>query len=68
MDLLDPGIEPGSPALKADSLPVELLGKQGQRMRFNHYQDFCYKSIIEVKRVLLVSCNCHKNATTNLVA
>ena len=31
VDLLDPGIEPGSPALKADSLPVELLGKQGQR-------------------------------------
>ena len=26
-DLPDPGIEPGSPALQADSLPTELLGK-----------------------------------------
>ena len=26
-DLSDPGIEPGSPALEADSLPTELLGK-----------------------------------------
>ena len=26
-DLLDPGIEPGSPALQADSLPTELPGK-----------------------------------------
>ena len=26
-DLSDPGIEPGSPALKADSLPTELPGK-----------------------------------------
>ena len=27
VDLLDPGIEPGSPALQVDSLPVELPGK-----------------------------------------
>ena len=27
MDLLDPGIEPGSPALQADSLPAELPRK-----------------------------------------
>ena len=26
-DLPNPGIEPGSPALQADSLPIELLGK-----------------------------------------
>ena len=26
MDLPDPGIEPGSPALQADSLPTELWG------------------------------------------
>ena len=26
-DLLDPGIEPGSPSLQADSLPAELWGK-----------------------------------------
>ena len=25
--LLDPGIEPGSPTLQADSLPMELSGK-----------------------------------------
>ena len=28
-DLLDPGIEPGSPALQADALPSEPPGKQG---------------------------------------
>jgi len=27
MDLPDPGIKPGSPALQADSLPTELSGK-----------------------------------------
>ena len=27
MDLPNPGIEPGSPALQVDSLPTELLGK-----------------------------------------
>ena len=27
-DLPDPGIEPGSPVLQADSLPAELPGKQ----------------------------------------
>ena len=27
VDLPDPGIEPGSPALQADSLPTELSGK-----------------------------------------
>ena len=27
MDFPDPGIEPGSPALQADSLPSELSGK-----------------------------------------
>ena len=27
MDFPDPGIEPGSPALQADSLPAELSGK-----------------------------------------
>ena len=29
MDLPDPGIEPGSPALQADSLPAEPPGKPG---------------------------------------
>ena len=27
MDLPDPGMEPGSPALQADSLPTEISGK-----------------------------------------
>ena len=31
-DLLDPGIELGSPALQADSLPTELLGKPIKRV------------------------------------
>ena len=31
-DLLDPGIEPGSPALQVDSLPTELSGKHIYRV------------------------------------
>ena len=34
-DLPDPGIEPGSPALQADSLPTELLGKPGTGNNFH---------------------------------
>ena len=30
-DLPDPGIEPGSPALQAEALPSEPLGKQGNK-------------------------------------
>ena len=32
-DLLNPGVEPGSPALQVDSLPTELPGKPQQPMR-----------------------------------
>ena len=41
-DLPDPGIELGSPALKADSLPAELPGKPNwkhmstQKLGYNH--------------------------------
>ena len=35
MDLPDPGIELGSPALQADSLPTELSGKpEGDKKHF----------------------------------
>ena len=33
MDLLDPGIKQGSPALQVDSLPSEPLGKPGSDTR-----------------------------------
>ena len=35
----DPGIEPGSPALQADSLPTELSGKPLNLIKVLHY--FC---------------------------
>ena len=35
-DLPDPGINPGSPALQADSLPTELRGKLKHNLRFSH--------------------------------
>ena len=35
-DLPDPGIEPGSPALQADSLPTELWGKPPTECRRNY--------------------------------
>ena len=31
MDLLDPGIKPGFPALQVDSLPTELSGKSNMQ-------------------------------------
>ena len=34
-DLPNPGIEPGSPALQADSLPAELQGKPEGSLRTN---------------------------------
>ena len=33
VDLSDPGIEPGSPALQADSLPTELSGKPPVKLK-----------------------------------
>ena len=33
MDLPDPGIKPGSPALQADSLPTELSGRDPRDLR-----------------------------------
>ena len=33
VDLPDPGIEPGSPALQADSLPTELSGKPNLKFK-----------------------------------
>ena len=37
MDLPDPGIKPGSPALQADSLPAELPGNR-RRVQMNLFQ------------------------------
>ena len=34
MDLTNPGIEPGSPALQVDSLPTGLLGKSKNYFTF----------------------------------
>ena len=35
-DLLDPGIEPGSPALEGDALTSEPPGKQGKPSKVSH--------------------------------
>ena len=45
VDLPDPGVEPGSPALQADSLPTELSGKKQLRFilwKFNKGSQFLY--------------------------
>ena len=46
-DLPDPGIEPGSPALQADSLPLEPQGKQLVRSSKNpaHYNPVKYQAM-----------------------
>ena len=36
-ELPDPGIEPGSPALQADSLPAELPGKPTERIGAGYF-------------------------------
>jgi len=36
VDLPDPGIVPGSPALQVDSLPTELLGKPSEFVYYNY--------------------------------
>ena len=37
MDLPDPGIEPASPALQADSLPAELSGKPKYLVNLDYF-------------------------------
>ena len=44
MDLPNPGIEPGSPALQADSLPTELSGKSETCVELMS-KDVCVKNI-----------------------
>ena len=44
MDLPDPGVEPGSPALQVDSLPTELPGKPpGERNKLPTATTFCHR-------------------------
>ena len=50
-DLLDPGIEPGSPALRSDSLPSEPPGKPS---KFCNLTKFCHLLI-----VLQLDGDCH---------
>ena len=50
--LPDPGIEPGSPALQADSLPTELPGKP----RFS----FFWQTIFEILELLILRLNLFK--------
>ena len=40
VDFPDPGIKPGSPALQADSLPTELLGKPLALLTVTHLVDW----------------------------
>ena len=47
-DLPDPGIEPRSPALQADSLPSELPGKPRFR-RVGHKKRRCLQAMVELE-------------------
>ena len=42
-DLPNPGIEPASPALQADSLPTELLGKLVNQLYCDLKKDVCLR-------------------------
>ena len=46
VDLPDTGIEPGSPALRADSLPAELPGKPIYIYIANQSISFCAESLL----------------------
>ena len=52
MDLLNPGIKLGSPALQADSLPTELSGKP-QRLQSHLLLSMEYK-LLEISDILFV--------------
>ena len=48
-DLPDPGIEPGSPALRADALPFELPGKPSKIKFIENYLKITFKRKSRVK-------------------
>ena len=54
VDLPDPGIEPGSPALQEDSLPTEISGKPNERDIVN--QIYFKKAIFLIKKTLFKAC------------
>ena len=61
MDLPDPGIEPGSPALQVDSLPTELSGKPVSKVMsllFNMLSMFVI-AFLPRSNCLLISCSHH---------
>ena len=47
MDLPDPGIKPGSPALQADSLPTELQGSHEMTV-WSNFSPFKLESLREM--------------------
>ena len=51
-DLPDPGIEPGSPAMQADSLPSEPPGKTSSALAVINIFRFC-RSMVENLAVVL---------------
>ena len=51
-DLPNPGIEPGSPALQADTLPSEPLGKQEIRVQSLDWEDPLEKGIATHSSIL----------------
>ena len=60
MDLLNPGIEPGSPALQADSLPTELSGKpfailSSAKLHFVINFQIYYHTVVNPDKKLLIS-------------
>ena len=56
-DLLNPGIEPGSPALQADSLPTALSGRPTTGSMIMHYLPVLFLSFDDVLS-LIVSLVC----------
>ena len=54
MDLPDPGIKPGSPALQADSLPTELQGSHEMTV-WSTFSPFKLESLREMISIQLLS-------------
>ena len=57
-DLPNPGIEPGSPALQVDSLPVELPGKPKTHWKVINILNMCASSI-QIDKIIFKKCKHH---------
>ena len=66
-DLPNPGIEPRSPTLQADSLPAELPGKPQRQERWHHKEELCGEPDLSgIPALLPTACVIYSSYLTSL--